>query len=157
MYPKVDFFIGFFMVVFSTVMYIVAGKFPAAKLGLGAGDWPKLILSVLFVLGMMLAGYSYYCYRKQLRQGGGTSHGKYEKKELLHVLILCLCVAAYIRLVGLFGFILLTPFFLFALMFIFGLRKWIKMIIISVASTALVYFIFNDLLLVLLPRFTLFY
>jgi hypothetical protein len=157
MYPKVDFFVGFFMVVFSTLMYIVAGKFPSVQKGLGAGDWPQLILTVLFVLGIILSGSSYYSYRKQARQGGEARQGSYEKKELLHVLVLFLCVAAYIRLVGLFGFILLTPFFLFALMFIFGMRKWIKMVIISVVSTAATYLIFDTLLLVLLPRFNLFY
>ena len=157
MYPKVDFFIGVFMVVFSTVMYIVADKFPAAEKGLGAGDWPKLILSVLFVLGLIQSGYSFYRYRKEVRQGGETKQSKYEKKELLHVFILFLCVVAYIKLVGLLGFILLTPFFLFALMFIFGMRKWIKMVIISVVSTAVTYLIFNTLLLVQLPRFNLYF
>lgn len=157
MYPKVDFFIGLFMIGFSAFMYSVADRFPAAKQGLGAGDWPKLILSVLLLLGLILAGSSYLSQRKLVKQGGKSSYGHYDKNELLHVLVLFLCVAAYIWLVGFFGFILLTPFFLFALMFIFGMRKWIKMGVISVVSTAATYLIFNTLLLVLLPRFNIYF
>lgn len=153
MYPKVDFFVGLGLVVFSTVGHFMAGRLRDAEKGLGAGDWPKMILTVLFVLGVMLAGYAVYQYRKQQQSAGP---GTYEKGELKNVLLLTLCVAIYIRLVATLGFILLTPFFLFALMRIFGLRQWLKMGLISVVSTAIIYVIFRHYLLVLLPRFILF-
>ena len=80
----------------------------------------------------------------------------YEKGELRQIFLLVLCVALYIKLVAYFGFILLTSPFIFLMMLIFGLREWIKMIIISVVSTAVIYVLFNNFLLVLLPRFNLF-
>ncbi len=45
---------------------------------------------------------------------------------------------------------------MFAMMYIFGLRKWLKMVIISVSSMAVIYIVFNNLMYVLLPRFNLF-
>lgn len=160
MYPKVDFFVGIVLVVLSTIGHVLANRLAPAERGLGAGDWPRMILSVLLVLGAILAIYAYYQYR---RSGGRTAERsnseaqqRFEKGELRNVLILTLTVALYVRLVALLGFILLTPPFLFALMAIFGLRQWIKMGVISVVSTAIIYVLFNNLLLVLLPRFTLF-
>ena len=51
MYPRVDLIIGLFLVVLSTAAHFVADRLPPAKLGLGAGDFPKVILKVLFVAG----------------------------------------------------------------------------------------------------------
>ena len=165
MYPKIDLFVGLFIIVFSTAAHFIADKMPDAQRGLGAGDYPKIILKVLIVLGSIQAIYSGYMYWKNLRQAKEsqgavpaevTGKGKFDKGELKQVFILILCVALYIRLIALFGFILLTPFFLFALMFIFGLRKWLKMGIISILSTAILYVVFNDWFLVLLPRFNIY-
>ncbi|GEM_PF-1428305 len=157
MHPKADFFIGLFLVVFSTIGYSMADRLRDAERGLGAGDWPKMILTVLFVLGAILAGYGYYQYRQYVKEPSQSdSAEQFEQGELRNIAVLVLCVAIYIRLVALLGFVLLTPFFLFALMRIFGLRQWLKMGVISVVATAIIYVLFNDYLLVLLPRFRLF-
>jgi putative tricarboxylic transport membrane protein len=153
MYAKVDFAIGIFLIIFSAAAHYLAGKMPAAKQGLGPGDYPKVILKVLFILGLSLAVSSFV----RIRKAAGKNNVKnFDKNELKNVLILFLCVAVYIWLVNFLGFIILTPFFLFALMYILGLKKWFRMIAISVLTTAVVYLIFNRLLLVLLPRFSLF-
>ncbi len=152
MYPKVDLSIGLALIVFSAVGYSIADRMREVELGIGPGDFPKVILAVLLVLGVILTGHSYYHLRKETN----ADVKKFEKSELKHVVLLVLCVAAYIRMVVIFGFLLLTPFFLFALMRIFGLRKWIKMGVISVVATAIIYVVFNEWLLALLPRFTLF-
>lgn len=154
MYARVDLFVGIFLVVFAAVAHYMAGMLPEAKRGIGPGDYPQVILKVLLVLGLIQIGYAYYHHRKKTPE---EEVRKFEKKELFNVFILALCVVAYVRLVTLVGFILLTPFFLFAMMYIFGQRQWIKMTIVSVVSTAVIYLLFNNLLLVLLPRFRLFF
>jgi putative tricarboxylic transport membrane protein len=168
MYPKIDFFVGLFLIAISIIAHSIADKMPEAPQGLGAGDYPKLVLKVLIILGLIQVLYSGYLYWKKMKKmkkmkesegdvpAEAVGKGKFDKGELKHVLILFVCVALYIRLVALFGFILLTPFFLFALMLIFGLRKWLKMGIISIVSTAILYVVFNNWLLVLLPRFNIY-
>jgi cell division protein FtsW (lipid II flippase) len=130
----------------------MAGKLPEAKKGLGPGDYPRVILGILFILGVILAGYAFYIYKKKTRQ----NENKFEKGEFKQVFLLVACVAFYIKIQAYLGFIILTPFFMFAMMYIFGLRKWIKMAAISIVSTAVIYIIFNNFLYVLLPRFNLF-
>lgn len=152
MYPKFDFFVGLFVMVFASVGHYMAGKLQTAPKGLGPGDYPMVILRVLFILGAILTGYAFYMHKKKSRPEGK----KFEKGEFKQVFILFACVALYIKLVAYFGFIFLTPFFMFAMMYIFSLREWIRMTVISVVGTALIYIVFNNYLYVLLPRFNLF-
>ena len=152
MYPKTDFFIGLFLIALSTVGHIIAEKLPEVERGLGPGDYPQAVLRILFILGILLAGHAYY----QLKKMPENKVSHYEKGELRQIFLLVLCVALYIKLVAYFGFILLTAPFIFLMMLIFGLREWIRMVIISVVSTAVIYVLFNNFLLVLLPRFNLF-
>lgn len=152
MYPKTDFFIGLFLIALSAVGHIIAEQLPEVARGLGPGDYPQAVLRILFVLGLLLAGQAYY----QLKKKPENVVSHYEKGELRQIFLLVLCVALYIKLVAYFGFILLTSPFIFLMMLIFGLREWIRMVIISVVSTAVIYVLFNNFLLVLLPRFNLF-
>ena len=55
MYPKIDSFVGLFIIVFSTAAHFIADKMPDAQRGHGAGDYPKIILKVLIVLGSIQA------------------------------------------------------------------------------------------------------
>jgi hypothetical protein len=152
MYPKIDFFIGLFLMAFSSAGYYIANKLPAAKKGLGPGDYPKVILGLLFILGLILAGYAFYQFKKTTP----TGKKKFEKGEVRQVFLLAACVALYIKLLFYFGFLLLTPVIMFVMMYLFGLRKWIKMVVISIATSVITFVIFNNFLYVLLPRFNLF-
>jgi hypothetical protein len=152
MYPKIDLLVGLFIMVFSAVGQYMAGKLQTAPKGLGPGDYPMVILRVLFILGAIQTGYAFYTQKKK----SGREGKKFEKGEFKQIFILFVCVALYIKLVAYFGFILLTPFFMFAMMYIFSLREWIRMAVISIVGTALIYIVFNNYLYVLLPRFNLF-
>ncbi len=70
MHPKVDFFIGLFLVAFSVVAFFIAGELPEAKKGLGPGDYPQVVLSTLFVLGVIQVGYSFFLQRKKSHPRG---------------------------------------------------------------------------------------
>jgi hypothetical protein len=50
-----------------------------------------------------------------------------------------------------FGFPLLTPFFLFGTIALFGYRRWWKNAIISVVATGIIFVLFNVIFMVFLP------
>lgn len=52
----------------------------------------------------------------------------------------------YIFALRAFGFLFTTPFFLFAGMLLFGERRWIRMAVISVAGTLVLYLFFVQLM-----------
>ena len=58
--------------------------------------------------------------------------------------------------IQLIGFLYITPFFVAALMWISGARKWKQILIISAGSTVGIYLFFQKVFRVLLPQGTLF-
>ncbi len=152
MHPKIDFISGIVLMVFSVAAHRMADRLPPVPKGLGPGDYPKVIVTILFILGLILSGNAYYTARKKSWEGKKS----YAKEEFKQVFLLVLCIAVYIKLVGYMGYLYLTPFFVFAMMYLYGLRTWVKMGVISLVTGVFTYVLFNNYLYVLLPRFNLF-
>ena len=151
MTAKVDFFVGVFLIILFAGVYYMTGKMPQKDLGLGPGDYPRVIVSLLGLFGVLLSVQSVLKIRKK-----EDKEKMFEKGEILQVFYLIVCVAVYLTILPFLGFIFLTPAFMFIMMLIFGLRKWIKMIIISLVTTIIIYVLFDRFFLVLLPEFSLF-
>ncbi len=151
MTAKVDFGVGVCLIILSAGVYYMTSKMPQKELGLGPGDYPRVIVYGLGMLGLILSIRSFFKIRKNPEK-----EKKFEKGEILQVAYLILCVALYLTILPYLGFIILTPIFMFGMMYIFGLRKWLKMGIISVVATVIVYILFDRFFMVLLPELNLF-
>lgn len=151
MTAKVDFVVGICLVILFAGIYYMTGKMPQKELGLGPGDYPRVVVYGLGIMGLILSVQSFLKIRKKTE-----AEKKFERGEILQVFYLILWVALYFGILPYSGFILLTPIFMFGMMYIFGLKKWIKMGILSVVTTVIVYILFDKFFLVLLPEFNLF-
>ena len=60
-----------------------------------------------------------------------------------------MCVYAF--LMPRLGYYVVTPFFIFAVMFLMGNRKWIQVILVTLGFTLFAFLVFTKLLGVLLP------
>ncbi len=152
MSARVDFFVGLFLIVLMVAAHLVAAPLPRVPRGLGPGDYPRVVISVLLILGALLAASGFYHLLKKQAQPDAR---KFIGGEVKQVFVLVACIVLYLVLVRTFGYLLLTPFFMVAMMYLFGLRKWIKMLTIGVITSVVTYVIFNNFLYVLLPRFNL--
>ena len=152
MTAKVDFVVGFCLILLAVGIYYMTTQMPQKEAGLGPGDYPRVIVYGFGLLGSILSITSF----SKLRKKKEDKEKKFEKGEILQVAYLVTCVALYLFILPYIGFIFLTPALMFTMMFIFGLRKWILMGIISVVTTIFVYILFDRFLLVLLPEFSLF-
>jgi hypothetical protein len=152
MHTKVDFVTGLCLMAFSMAGYLAAGQFPPAQRGLAPADFPRAILGLLFILGGILSGNAFHAIRKQ----AAPDRKSYEQGELKQVFILAAVIGAYIQLLAVFGYLLLTPVVVFVMMYLYGLRKWVRMAVISIATSVCTFVLFNNYLYVLLPRFNLF-
>ena len=74
-----------------------------------------------------------------------------KSKDIRRMLIGLAIIIATAFLWGILGFLIVTPFTIFGLMFLLGKRGWIKMVIISVAVTAVVFLAFRFLLGIEMP------
>lgn len=77
---------------------------------------------------------------------------KITRKHVLGMVILFVLFIVYIVAMNLVGYLVVTPVFILAMMLISGSRKWVEMVITSIAVTALVYLVFQFVFRVQLPR-----
>ncbi len=74
-----------------------------------------------------------------------------KNKDIQRMLIGLAIIIATAFLWSILGFLIVTPFTIFGLMLLLGKRDWIKMVIISVAVTAVVFLAFRFLLGIEMP------
>ncbi len=151
---KVDFGTGIALMALSGYVYFVAKEMPTVPRGIGPGGYPTVIAIILFLLGFVLSIQN-LPFRKETKDK--ASEGKTLSWNLLkRPFLISLVVFAYIRGMFYFGFLLLTPFFLFFTIWFFGYKRWLRNVIISIVTTVIIYGVFYYGFQVLLPRFTLF-
>ncbi len=140
--------IGIGIVLLGIFILINALNMPNMPLGLGPGDFPEIVSMGLIICGVILAIRSIRNPEKPKKM--------YSASSLKDILILIFLSLLYVYLVSYIGFLYLTPFLMFATMYLFGYRKIPYAIIISIVFTLLVYYIFYGIFKVPLPQFSLF-
>jgi len=141
------------VIVLFTVFYgYLTSQLPSRNLPntLGSAFMPWLLATLLFGLSVCLL------ITNAFRGTRENSNANISLKEGFSVVFLTVFVYFYVKAIQLFGFIAITPFFLAALMWISGARKWKEIVILSIASTLGIYLFFQKVFKVILPHGTLF-
>ena len=99
-----------------------------------------LLLSVLLLVQSLL------------KRSAEEEADKISPQQILGMAVLFVIFVAYIVLMNMVGYLVVTPFFIFAMMVISGSRRWAEMVISSVVVTAFVYLVFQFVFRVQLPR-----
>lgn len=115
---------------------------------LGPSYWPKFLLILLMGLSV---GVAIDAFRERKKSEGKESILRLDKGRL-KFFIAIVFIALYFILLQIVGFILLTPFFLIAFMYLLGERKKIWMISVSFGITFLIIYVFTKAMYVPLPR-----
>jgi hypothetical protein len=156
MTPRADFFTGIGILIFSAVMFAVAGRMsPPASFGLGPGGYPMLVTGVLAALGIILAIQGWLQMRRAAQPEKGSAGAKklLDLRELRGIAILALSFWLYIVLIKYLGYLITTPIFLFLFLLQYGDRKWLRMILVSVITTAASWVLFVYAFRIFLPDF----
>ncbi|MCS7202586.1 MAG: tripartite tricarboxylate transporter TctB family protein [Dictyoglomus sp.] len=140
--------IGIGIVILGIFILILTLGMPKSPLGLGPGDYPRVISYGLIITGIILI--------IQGLKEEPSSQRIYSLNSLKRVGLLVLLGLLYVYLVHYIGFLYLTPFLMVATMYLFGYKKLLWGIIISILFTLLVNFIFYNIFKVPLPVFSLF-
>lgn len=144
-----DFVSGIAFMGLASVVYLYANQMAKVPLGIGPGDYPRVIAIGMFILGGILTLQS--CL-KGLKPGAKI----YGPEALKRVGSLVLITFIYIQLLKYLGFLYLTPFFLAAAMLMFGVKKRSLIIYTSIGVSVIIYVVFYYGFQVLLPNFSLF-
>lgn len=115
---------------------------------LGPSYWPKFLLILLMGLSVGIAIDAF----REKKNGGFKEKTLKLDKGRLRLFIAIGFIALYFVLLKIFGFILLTPFFLIAFMYLLEERKKVWMVCISFGITLIIIYVFTKVMYVPLPR-----
>jgi len=146
-----DFIMGVLFMSLSVLWIFQANQMMKVDVGIGPGDYPKVIAVGLFIVGFLQAVMNIRVLREL-----SSLNIKLDRKRLQRLCIFVAVTIVYIRLLDYLGFLLLTPFYIFFGCWFFGYRKYVTSIIVSIAVTGFCYLIFRVLFQVILPMFRLF-
>ena len=142
--PFSELVIGLACIVLAVAVFIAAGNLQKVRLGIGPSGFPKFISVVLGILGLAQTLTALSC---------GVEKPKFDvdkRAASLFVAAVAMSVA-YVMLVTQIGFIILTPLLLIGLMYLFGERSIVKMLIIAVITTACIWLLFTEVFMIFLP------
>ncbi len=117
---------------------------------LGSAFMPWVLVICLYVLSILLLLQSFF------KRSAETCDYAISKKEGLGIVFLVTLVIVYIKTMAYFGFLLVTPFFLVALMLTIGARKWKEVILTSTLVPLGIYLFFQKVFQIILPAGNLF-
>lgn len=141
---RVDFWTGFVLMLVSVGVWILTANLPVPKRGIGPGSYPRVVAGMLFVLGLITT-------LTNLQGGYPKASGIINWKQMGRAALLAIMSLVYVRLLNLIGFPLLTPFFLFAVIMLFGFNRWKMAALVSMGTTAIIFILFNIVFMVFLP------
>lgn len=133
---------------FGLFIFLITLNMPKSPLGIGPGDYPRIIS-----LGLMICGFLLLIYELLYPP---PSKKLYSWESLKRILLLIGISLIYVYLVDYLGFLCLTPILIWTAMHLFDFKNTPIAITISIAVTVVVYYVFHNIFKVSLPSFSLF-
>ncbi|MDY0290145.1 MAG: tripartite tricarboxylate transporter TctB family protein [Sphaerochaeta sp.] len=141
---RVDFWTGVVLMLVSVGVWILTANLPVPKRGIGPGSYPRVVAAILFLLGLVTSV-------SNIQGGYPKASGSINWVHLGRAALLAVMSLVYVRLLNLIGFPLLTPFFLFSVIMLFGFKRWKMALLVSIGTTAVIFILFNIVFMVFLP------
>ena len=142
--PFSELVIGLACIVLGAVVFIAAGNLQTVRLGIGPAGFPKFIAIVLAVLGLAQTATA-------LSTGVKAPEFNVDKKAASLFIAAVAMSFAYVLLVEMIGFLIMTPLLLLGLMYLFGERSIVKMLIIAAVTTVCIWLLFTEVFMIFLP------
>ena len=120
-------------------------KESAASSGISAKVYPRAVFTGLMICGIIILVRTIVkmCLSKNVSASGLEKVVAMYPVKVIAIIVLMLL---YIFALRDFGFLFTTPVFLFASMLLFGERRWLQMIVISVVGSIVLYIFFVQLM-----------
>jgi len=142
--PFSELVIGIACIVLGAAVFIAAGNLQTVKLGIGPAGMPRFVSVLLMVLGLAQTV-------SAVSTGVKAPEFKVDKKAASLFISAVAMSFAYVLLVDMIGFLIMTPLLLIGLMYLFGERSIVKMLIIAVITTACIWLLFTKVFMIFLP------
>ena len=145
---KADIVAAIFLLLVSFFVFWISKDFPSSKTGIGVSTFPKLLAGVLIIFSIIIIIQA-------------IKNSSFSKKEPIfkefkmgHKLIIAVIIILiiYIQTLEVLGFILSSFLLLITLMFIFGERRKIILLLVPLLFSVVLYLVFSKMAMVFLPE-----
>lgn len=145
---KADIVAAIFLLLVSFFVFWISKGFPLSKTGIGVSTFPKLLAGVLIIFSIIIIIQA-------------IKNSSFSKKEPIfkefkkgHKLIIAVIIILiiYIQMLEALGFILSSFLLLITLMFIFGERRKIILLVVPLLFSVVLYLVFSKMAMVFLPE-----
>lgn len=144
---KADIVAATCLLLVSFLVFWISKDFPSSKTGIGVSTFPKLLAGVLIIFSIIIIIQA-------------IKNSSFSKKEPIfkefkkgHKLIIAVIIILiiYIQTLEVLGFILSSFLLLITLMFIFGERRKIILLVVPLLLSVVLYLVFSKMAMVFLP------
>lgn len=145
---KADIVAAICLLLVSFLVFWISKDFPSSKTGIGVSTFPKLLAGVLIIFSIIIIIQA-------------IKNSSFSKKEPIfkefkkgHKLIIAVIIILiiYIQTLEVLGFILSSFLLLITLMFIFGERRKIILLLVPLLFSVILYLVFSKMAMVFLPE-----
>ncbi len=147
-----DIYLGLFFGALSIGLYALTFGFPNLTVALSPAVFPRFVSTCLFVLSAILTVSGLRRRAAAKREGKEETKVRLELPFVRRFILLAVVSLVYLFLLEPIGYVLATPLCIAAGILIFGERRWPRVLLVSVISTAVLYAVFKMLFRVPLPR-----
>ncbi|UCF96672.1 MAG: tripartite tricarboxylate transporter TctB family protein [Spirochaetaceae bacterium] len=143
---------GAIFMLLSIFFFAMTFRFPELTIALSPTVFPRFVTICLFVLSLLLLIQGL---RKQMTGREEKSKMKLDRAYLFRFILIAVIGFLYTRIIRYTGYLVATPLFIAANMFTFEEKKWYRIVLVSIITTAILYGVFRMIFRVPLPRFNL--
>jgi len=145
---KADIVAAICLLLVSFLVFWISKDFPSSKTGIGVSTFPKLLAGLLIIFSIVII----------IQAIKNSSFSKKEptfkefKKGHKLIIAVIIILIIYIQMLEVLGFILSSFLLLITLMFIFGERRKIILLVVPLLFSVILYLVFSKMAMVFLPE-----
>ena len=149
---KAEVIFGTATILVAVLFIALAGSFPDSRGDdVGMAFYPRMMGFIIIALSTVVI---FQSFRKKPETSTGEKEEPFfdiEDKGIYRVLVMIAMTLFYASVLGVLGFLVITPIYLIVLMFIFKAGSVKRILLVSVLTTLAIYIVFQRLLLIPLP------
>lgn len=145
---KADIVAAICLLLVSFLVFWISKDFPSSKTGIGVSTFPKLLAGLLIIFSIVII----------IQAIKNSSFSKKEptfkefKKGHKLIIAVIIILIIYIQMLEVLGFILSSFLLLITLMFVFGERRKIILLLVPLLFSVILYLVFSKMAMVFLPE-----
>ncbi len=145
---KADIVAAICLLLVSFLVFWISKDFPSSKTGIGVSTFPKLLAGLLIIFSIVII---IQAIKNSSFSKKEPTFKEFKKGHKLIVAVIIILII-YIQMLEVLGFILSSFLLLITLMFVFGERRKIILLLVPLLFSVILYLVFSKMAMVFLPE-----